>query len=126
VTAGPAPTRSELEDALLDLILAAGLAHPDVNVPLRVQGRIVIPDLRWPAQRLIVEADGAAAHDNPLARREDAARQALLEAGGERVVRVTWAQVTARPAETLARLRAAGAPAGDTSQRPAGTGARGP
>jgi predicted transcriptional regulator of viral defense system len=126
VTTGAAPTRSALEDALLDLILDAGLAHPDVNVPLHFDGRTVIPDFRWPAQRLIVEADGAAAHDNPLARREDAARQALLEAGGERVVRVTWAQVTARRAETLARLQAAGAPAAGTSRTPAGTGARGP
>ncbi len=107
---GPAPTRSVLEDVVLDLVLAAGLAPPDVNVPLRLAGRRVVPDFRWPAARLVVEADGAAWHDERLAREDDAERQALLEAHGERVLRVTWRQAVGRPAETIARLRAAGAP----------------
>jgi very-short-patch-repair endonuclease len=45
-----------------------------------------------------------------VAREDDAERQALLEAGGERVLRVTWEQAVAHPTQTLARLRAAGAP----------------
>jgi very-short-patch-repair endonuclease len=110
VTTGPAPTRSELEDATLDLMLRGSLAHPDVNVALRISGRRVVPDFRWPEQRVVVEADGAAWHDNQLAREDDAERQALLEADGERVLRVTWDQVIARPGETLSRIRAAGAP----------------
>ena len=44
-----------------------------------------IPDFRWPEQRLVLEADSATWHDNPLAREDDAERQALLEAHGERV-----------------------------------------
>jgi very-short-patch-repair endonuclease len=107
---GHAPTRSELEDAVLDLILAGGLEHPQVNRPLTIQGRRIVPDFRWPEQRLVVEADGAAWHDDRLSREDDAERQALLEAHGERVVRVTWAQAIGRRAETLKRLRAAGAP----------------
>lgn len=87
IVATGVPTRSELEDATLDLLLRGGFAHPDVNVALVLAGRRVVPDFRWPAQRLIVEADGAAWHDNPLARADDAERQALLEAHGERVVR---------------------------------------
>jgi very-short-patch-repair endonuclease len=110
IATGPAPTRSELEDVVLDLILRGGHVHPDVNVALRLSGRRVVPDFRWPAERLVVEADGAAWHDNPLAREDDAERQALLEAHGERVLRVTWEQAIARPTRTLARLRAAGAP----------------
>jgi hypothetical protein len=110
VATGPAPTRSVLEDVVLDLVVSGGLARPLVNVPLVVAGRTVVPDFRWPAQRLVVEADGAAWHGDKLAREDDAERQALLEASGERVVRVTWEQAVARPAETLARLRAAGAP----------------
>jgi very-short-patch-repair endonuclease len=70
----------------------------------------VIPDFRWPAQRLVVEADGAAWHDHRFAREDDAERQALLERHGERVLRVTWSQAVARPHETVARLRAAGVP----------------
>jgi len=111
VATGPAPTRSELEDAVLDLILRGGLERPDVNVALVLGGRRVIPDLRWPHRHLVVEADGAAWHDSRLAREHDAERQALLEAHGERVLRVTWRQAVAAPAQTLSRIRAAGAPA---------------
>ena len=105
-----APTRSELEDVVLELIVGGGLERPDVNVPLTVAGRPVVPDFRWPAHRLIVEADGAAWHDHRIAREDDAERQALLEAHGERVLRVMWRQAVAGRAETLARLRAAGVP----------------
>jgi Protein of unknown function (DUF559) len=84
---------------VLDLFLDAGLERPDVNVALRVGGRRVIPDFRWPDRRLVVEADGAAWHDNEIARAEDAERQALLEAQGERVVRVTGS----RPLRSLTR-----------------------
>jgi hypothetical protein len=111
---GPPPTRSELEDRLLDLVVAGGFARPDVNVPLRIGGRRLIPDLRWPAQRLVVEADGALWHDNPQARADDAERQALLEAHGERVLRVTWEQATLDALQTISRLAAAGAPRSTT------------
>jgi hypothetical protein len=107
---GPAPTRSELEDMVLDLILKAGFAHPDVNAPLTINGCRIIPDFRWPAQQLVIEADGAEWHDKRLAREDDAERQAVLEAHGERVIRVTWSQAITRRAETLERIRAAGAP----------------
>jgi hypothetical protein len=110
VATGPAPTRSELEDVVLDLILRGGHVHPDVNVPYFVAGRRTVPDFRWPEQRLVVEADSAKWHDNQLAREDDAERQALLEAHGERVLRVTWDQAIARPGQTLSRIRAAGAP----------------
>jgi len=110
IATGPAPTRSELEDVVLDLILRGGFAHPDVNVPLRLDGQRVVPDFRWPAQQLVIEADSREWHDNPIAREDDVRRQALLERHGERVLRVTWRQAVARPAETLARIRAAGAP----------------
>jgi hypothetical protein len=97
---------------VLDLILAGGLARPDVNKPLLLAGRRVVPDFRWPQQRVVVEADGAAWHDNKTAREDDAERQALLEAHGEWVMRVTWTQAITKPAETLARLRGAGIPEG--------------
>jgi hypothetical protein len=105
-----APTRSELEDVVLDLLLEGGIEHPEVNVPMWLDGRKVIPDFCWPEQRLVIEADGAAFHDNPIARADDLERQALLEAHGWRVLRVTWAQAVLRGAATLRRVRAAGAP----------------
>jgi hypothetical protein len=104
----PAPTRSVLEDLVLDLILDAGFAHPDVNVPLRIKDATIVPDFRWPEQRLIVEADGAAYHDNT--KREAADRQANLEATGERVIRITYDQAANHPAQTVERLKRAGVP----------------
>jgi very-short-patch-repair endonuclease len=75
-----------------------------------LDGRTIVPDFRWPEQRLVVEADGAEWHDDRLAREDDADRQAILEAHGERVMRVTWAQTVRRDRQTLARLTRAGAP----------------
>jgi len=110
IATGPAPTNSVLEDIVLDLLIEGGFEHPEVNKPLRIDGRRIIPDFRWPREHLIVEADGAAWHDGKVAREDDAVRQALLEAAGERVVLVTWAQAVAQRAQTLARIRTAGAP----------------
>jgi very-short-patch-repair endonuclease len=107
IIATAAPTRSDLEDIVLDLILKADLPTPDVNRPLWIDGRKVVPDFRWPNWKLVVEADSRRWHGDPLARADDAERQALLEAQGERVVRVTWTQATARRSETTRRLRAA-------------------
>jgi very-short-patch-repair endonuclease len=107
---GYQPTRSELEDVVLDLLLTGGFAAPAVNVPLVIAGRRVVPDFRWPEQHLVLEADGGAWHDHKLAREDDAERQALLEAYGERVLRVTWQQAMMRRPQTLARVRAAGGP----------------
>jgi len=104
VATGAAPTRSELEDLVLDLLLRGGLPPPDVNKPLIRQGRRIVPDFRWAAQRLVVEADGAAWHEAKLAREDDAERQAVLEAGGERVIRITWDQAVQRPNQSIARV----------------------
>ncbi len=104
------PTRSELEEVVYDLIVAGGFVPPEVNEPLRLEGRVVIPDFRWPAHRLVVEADGARWHDNALARADDAERQALLERHGETVLRVHWDEATTRPAAPRARLAVAAAP----------------
>jgi predicted transcriptional regulator of viral defense system len=105
VATGAVPTRSLLEDVVLDLLLEAGFERPDINVPLVIGGRRVVPDFRWADRRLVVEADGAAWHENELARHDDAERQALLEASGERVIRVTWGRVVGRRARTIASLR---------------------
>lgn len=110
IATGAAPTNTVLEDIVLDLLLGAGIAHPNVNRPLVIAGRRVVPDFRWPERRLVVEADGGAWHDQKIAREDDAERQALLEAHGERVIRVTWHQSITRRPETIRRILAAGAP----------------
>ena len=110
VRLGAAPTRSDRESDVLDLILAAGFEPPEVNHPLLVEGRRFVPDLRWPTQRLILELDSTAWHSDPLARADDRERQVLLEAHGETVLRVHWLDAVMAPSRLIASLRAAGAP----------------
>jgi uncharacterized protein DUF559 len=114
LSTGAAPTQSELEDLVLDLVLRGGFAHPCVNEPLLLDGRRIVPDLRWPQQRLVIEADGSH-HDTPLERAADMERQRILEAHGNRVLRVTWRQAIAHPQATLHRIGEAGAPRAGSS-----------
>ena len=81
------------------------LVQPAVPAP----GRTVYPDLYWPHLRLVVEVDSLEWHDDPLARHDDAERQAELEAAGERVLRFTK-RGPAQSAPGLARLTRGGRP----------------
>jgi len=109
IAAGPAPTYSGHEDVVLDLLLDAGLEHPDVNQPRVVGETTYYPDLRWPAQRVILEVDSPY-HEGHLEQQLDLARQADLEAAGERVLRTTLEQALLAPDQLVTRLAAAGAP----------------
>ena len=104
---GPAPTRSDLEDLVLDLIDGSDIRRPEINPRLHLDGRNIFPDMLWRAERLAVECDSRRWHSDPLTREEDADKQAILEAHGYRVLRITWRQSVDRPRQTLARIRAA-------------------
>lgn len=93
-------------DLVVGVIERGGLRRAQINAR---RGR-VYPDLRRPERRLTVECDGAAWHDGKLAREDDAERQARLQAGGERVLRVTWRQAFADPQQTVDAARSSGAP----------------
>jgi hypothetical protein len=103
ILATAAPTRNEYEDLVLEIIHQAGLPAPAVNVR---RGRY-IPDFRWPAERVILEADSRRYHGHLLARADDARRQAFLEAQGELVLRTTWVEIVTRPGAVAGRVRAA-------------------
>jgi very-short-patch-repair endonuclease len=103
ILATAAPTRNEYEDVVNEIIRQAGLPAPDVNVR---RGRY-IPDFRWPAHRVILEADSRRYHGHMLARADDAKRQAILEAQGELVLRTTWVEIVTRPGVVVGRVRAA-------------------
>jgi very-short-patch-repair endonuclease len=97
---GPAFTRSAAERKFLNLVRAARLPEPRVNV--MVEGHEV--DFLWPRHRLIVEIDGAAYHSDRAAFERDRLRDADLQAAGFRVIRVTWRQLTDDPRGTIVRL----------------------
>jgi hypothetical protein len=104
---GPAPTRSDLEDLLLDLLDKAKIQRPEINAPLRFEDETITPDYLWRAQRVAIEADSVTWHEHKLTREHDADKQARLEAAGLRVLRITWRQITRSPQQTVARIRAA-------------------
>lgn len=95
-----APTRSELERVMLRLLADAGLPLPEVN---RRLGRYVV-DFLWPAEKVVVETDGWAAHGHRRAFEADRARDAALHAGGYVVVRFTWRQISEQPLLAASRL----------------------
>jgi very-short-patch-repair endonuclease len=103
ILAEAAPTRSENENRVLALLARAGLPKPDVNQPYLGY----VPDFRWPDRKVILEADSRRFHDHPLARAADKARQAVLEAHGETVLRTTWHEAVTRPHAMVARVREA-------------------
>lgn len=104
---GATPTRSELEDVVLDLIDTVTSERPEINAPLLLDGEKLVPDFLWRTRRLIVEADGGRYHDNPAVRADDVRKQAILEAHAHRVLRVTWDQAVRQAEQTRARVRAA-------------------
>ena len=104
---GPVPTRSGLEDLVLDIVDAGGIERPECNVPLRFGGVTLIPDCIWRDRRVALEADSVRWHEHKLTREHDADKQAMLEANGWRVLRIDYQQARQRPEQTLARIRAA-------------------
>jgi uncharacterized protein DUF559/putative AbiEi antitoxin of type IV toxin-antitoxin system len=103
IAAGPAPTRSELEDRALALLSRPDLPPPRTNAYLAD----IEVDFLYERERLVLETDGARYHATAFARRNDADKQARLEAAGYRVLRLTWDQVTRRPEQTLDRVHRA-------------------
>ena len=61
-------------------------------------------DFLWSTHRTVVEADGRLKYGEAAALWQEKLRQERIEDLGYAVVRVTWAQVTQRPAETVARV----------------------
>lgn len=105
VAAPELQTRSGLERRFLRFCRRHGLAEPEVNAT--VLGLEV--DALWRSARLIVELDGRRYHDRAGAFETDRARDARLQAGGFRVVRVTGQRLHRDAGELVSQLRALGA-----------------
>jgi very-short-patch-repair endonuclease len=92
-------TRSELEDALLELCDRYRIPRPRTNV--QIAGYEA--DFAWPGHRLIVETDSWRHHSSRTAFERDRRRDAQHTAEGWRVVRLTHARVTGE-GDAVARL----------------------
>lgn len=94
---------SELEARFIALLRAAALPSPVRQLAAgsrhSMAGRV---DFAYPEEGLVIEVDGQRHHGQLLAFEEDRRRDAELTAGGWRVMRFTWRQVT-REASWVAR-----------------------
>lgn len=104
---------SPLETRLRLVLTSAGLPPAELQYVLRAPGGRFIArlDMAWPGRRLAVEADGRV-HNRPQALYRDRERQNDIVLAGWTVLRFTWEDVTRRPAQVVARVRAALAQAG--------------
>jgi very-short-patch-repair endonuclease len=98
--------RSELEQRFHELCRDAALPRPETNVEVAIGARVWEVDCLWRAQGVVVELDGAAAHDNPRAFEADRERDAALIAAGLRPLRITWRRLIRRPDDVARELRA--------------------
>lgn len=98
--APPTVTIKEAHRILLELIRSSGLPHPRTEVPI---GRYRV-DVLWPDTMLVVEMDSAKWHSTPGKLEHDKRRDAELAARGYLTLRITWNELTQRPAEVIARI----------------------
>lgn len=101
---GAAPTESELEARVAELLDSAGLPRPIRQQTLRVGDRVRRMDFRLSGTPVVIEADGYAYHSSLRVFESDRARNNELTARGLRVLHWTWAGVRDRPEELLAEL----------------------
>jgi very-short-patch-repair endonuclease len=98
---GTTITRSELEEAFIELVDKAGLPRPEINA--LVEGYEV--DAVWRAARLVVELDGRDTHGTAAAFETDRERDRHLVAAGWRPIRVTSRQMSDTRDRLIADLR---------------------
>ncbi len=96
----PADVLSVLELRFLRMCAAHGLPRPHVNVRIDEW----MPDFYWPEWGLVVETDSVAFHSTAGARDRDARKDEALRARGLEILRLRWADVVDRPAETARRI----------------------
>jgi hypothetical protein len=108
----PSTQKSELERRFRELVeTAEDIPRPAFNALIDGETRTHEVDAHWSEQRLAVQLDGFEFHRTRRDRERDAASDADLELAGERVMRLTWDDVTVRGERTLRRVRLAGWPA---------------
>jgi very-short-patch-repair endonuclease len=95
---------SPLETLLRLVLVRGGLPRPEAQLELAIGGRWLRADLGYRWARLLLEADGRREHEGWERAQADRLRQNLLVNAGWRVLRFTWADVTARPGFVVATV----------------------
>jgi very-short-patch-repair endonuclease len=108
ITDGAKPTRSGLEDEMVEMLRRHVVPSFETNVHVPGTPDWVEVDILFRAQRLVIEVDGAAWHSTPFRGELDAYKQTLVEATGHRVIRVAEGEVAPHwERHTMARVWAA-------------------
>jgi Protein of unknown function (DUF559) len=94
------PTRNDLEAAMLDIAIRAGLPPPQINIT--VEGYEC--DFVWAQYRLIVETDGFETHGTRRGFRDDRRRDVELQIAGWRVARFAYEHVLYEPQTVIQQL----------------------
>ncbi len=102
-------SRSEAEHRMSRLLRRSGTGPWVANHPLYgADGRVVAEiDFAHVQLRIAIEVDGRAFHSDRKSFERDRWRQNALIVGGWLVLRFTWEQITTRPDEVVAIIRAA-------------------
>jgi len=105
--AGVGVSASRLERRVLRVLRVGGVSEPvcQFAAPWRAARRERV-DYAWPAQRLILEADGRRWHTREADFSRDRARDRQAAALGWTVLRVTWDDVCERSGEIVAQVAA--------------------
>jgi very-short-patch-repair endonuclease len=105
---GAKPTRSCFEDWAVELLRRHDFPRFETNVHLPGTPDWVEVDIFFGAQKLVIEVDGDRFHSTPYRRAFDARKQAIVEAAGFRVLRLSEDDAgPARELQTVARIQSA-------------------
>lgn len=103
---GTTITRSDLEEAFLDLCRRGGIEQPLMNQPLVLtSGRRVDIDAFWPRQRVAIELDSRSVHLRRKNFESDRERDIELLVAGYAPGRFTWLQITRKADWVAAKVR---------------------
>jgi hypothetical protein len=102
-------SRSEAEQRMARLLERSGTGPWLPNHPIHgADGRVVAElDFAQVDLRIAIEVDGRAYHSDRRSFERDRSRQNALSIDGWLVLRFTWEQITERPGEVIAVIRAA-------------------
>lgn len=96
--------RSDFEALVLPRLIEMGLPRPTCNQKLQIDGERLIVDFLWEERRVVVETDGAASHQTPIAFQRDRKRDQILVSAGYRVARATWDQISQELDQVVTRI----------------------
>jgi very-short-patch-repair endonuclease len=99
---------SAADDLLHDLLRLAGISGWTANARVVLNGQLVaVVDVLFEQQKVVLEVDGWSTHSHREAFQSDRTKQNALMLAGYLVLRVTWDDLTNRPAEVTRQVRIA-------------------